>query len=364
MSKILFLANHYNTLRVFRRDLIRTLVGQGHKVVVCVPPCEEMYRAELEESGARLVFMQMERRGRNPLQDLKLIVNYRALIRKVQPDMVLTYTIKPNIYGALVCKWEKIPCAINVTGLGTPFQSRNLTRLLVSVMYRISCSRVKVVFFENEENREVFVRDRIVRREQTAVLNGAGVNLEEFGACPYPVPEAPLTFLFVGRIMTEKGVDELFAAIPRVKKAYPEARFWFLGWYEDDYKDRVADLEAAGLIRYFGFVQDVKPYIAQAHCVILPSWHEGMSNTLLEGAAMCRPLITNRIHGCMEAVIEGETGLLAEKQDAESLYAQIMTFAALPYEEKKAMGERGRAYMCERFDKKKVVEETLRCLEL
>ena len=364
MSRVLILANHFNTLRIFRRDLICAIADRGHEVVVSIPPCDKGNKALLESYGCRVIFTDMERRGMNPLQDLRLIRNYRKLLKTLKPDKVITYTIKPNIYGALVCGRKKIPCFINVTGLGSPFQSRNLTRLLVSAMYRISCRRVKVVFFENEENREIFVQDRIVKREQTAVLNGAGVNLDDFPACAYPAPEEPLKFLFVGRIMAEKGVDELFAVIPRVRESYPDAEFNFIGWYEDDYKETVERLEAEGLISYYGFQHDVKPFIERAHCIILPSWHEGMSNTLLEGAAMCRPLITNRIHGCMEAVIEGETGFLAEKQDADSLYEQIMRFADMPYEEKEGIGRNGRAYMQERFDKKKVVAETLRYLEL
>ena len=362
--RILILANHYQTLRIFRRDLIKALAARGHKVVVCIPPCDEENKALLESYGCRVIFTQMERRGTNPLEDISLIGRYRRIIRKLKPDKVITYTIKPNIYGALVCKWEKIPCYINITGLGSPFQSRNLTRLMVSAMYRFACNKVKVVFLENTENRDILVKDHIIRKEQTAVLHGAGVNLEEFAACEYPKPDAPLNFLFIGRVMAEKGVDELFAAIPRVRKTYPDAEFTFIGWYEDNYKDTVDRLERQGLIRYYGFQPDVKPFVQKAHCVILPSWHEGMSNTLLEGAAMCRPLITNRIHGCMEAVVEGETGFLAEKQDADSLYEQMMRFAALPYEEKREMGLRGRALMEEKFDKQKVVAETLHLLGL
>ena len=364
MSRVLILANHFNTLRVFRRDLIIALAARGHEVTISIPPCEPDEKAELESFGSRVIFTKMERRGMNPAADIGLVCRYRRLIKSLKPDKVITYTIKPNIYGGFVCGRLGIPCYVNITGLGSPFQSQNLTRRLVSAMYRIGCCRAEVIFLENAGNRDTLVGEGIVRPEQCAVMNGAGVNLDEFGACAYPKPDAPLQFLFVGRIMAEKGVDELFEVIPRVRAAYPDARFDFIGWYEDDYREKVNRLESEGLIRCHGFVHDVKPFIEHAHCVILPSWHEGMSNTLLEGAAMCRPLITNRIHGCMEAVIEGETGFLAERQDAESLFKQIMRFAALPYEQKKKMGLKGRAYMKERFDKKKVVEETLSYIKL
>ena len=364
MSRVLILANHYNTLRIFRRDLIKALAARGHEVIVSIPPCDEENKALLESYGSRVIFTQMERRGRNPLQDLALVRAYWKLMSELKPDKVIAYTIKPNIYGALVCKWKRIPCYVNITGLGSTFQSEGLTRKLVSFLYKHSINRAKAIFFENPGNRDVLVRDGIVPAKRCVVMPGAGVNLEEFPACEYPGPDEPLNFLFVGRIMAEKGVDELFQAIRRFKKSYPDAQFHFIGWYEDDYKEKVEKLEQAGMIRYYGFQDDVKPFVERAHCIILPSWHEGMSNTLLEGAAMCRPLITNRIHGCMEAVVEGKTGFLAEKQDADSLYRQMMKFAGLSWEEKKTMGIRGRKYMEKKFDKKKVVKKTLRIVKL
>ena len=364
MSRVLILANHFNTLRIFRRDLICAIADRGHEVVVSIPPCDEENKALLESYGCRVIFTGMERRGMNPAKDLGLICRYRRLIREVKPDKVITYTIKPNIYGAFICGLRKISCYVNITGLGSAFQSQSMMRRLVSLMYKAGCRKAEVIFFENSGNRDTLLKDGIVREEQCAVMNGAGVNLEEFGPAPYPPEDAPLDFLFVGRIMAEKGVDELFSAIPRVRKVYPDAEFNFIGWYEDDHKEKIGALEAAGLIHYYGFQQDVKPFIERAHCIILPSWHEGMSNTLLEGAAMCRPLITNRIHGCMEAVIEGETGFLAELKDADSLYEQIMAFAGLSYEEKEKMGLAGRKYMKEKFDKKIIVAQTMEYLGL
>ena len=362
--RVLILANHYQTVRIFRRDIMKEIVNRGCELFLSIPECAQDERAELESYGCRVVFTKMDRRGMNPAKDLTLIVRYGRLVSKLKPDKVITYTIKPNIYGAFVCRLRRIPCYVNITGLGSAFQSRNKTRTLVSMMYKIACKKVRVVFFENAGNQDTLLEDGILRPEQCAVLNGAGVNLEDFPETRYPDASAGVRFLFVGRIMKEKGVDELFEVIPRVKKLFPDAEFDFIGWYEDDYKDTIERLEGEGLIRYHGFVHDVKPFIERSHCIVLPSWHEGMSNTLLEGAAMCRPLITNRIHGCMEAVIEGESGFLAEKQDAQSLYEQIIRFASMPWDEKKVMGERGREYMKERFDKKKVVEETMKYLGL
>ncbi len=364
MSKVLILANHYNTLRIFRRELIKELAARGHEIVVSIPACDEENRSLIESYGCKVLFIKMERREMNPIHDLGVIKDYLVLLKNVRPDKVITYTIKPNIYGAIVCKWLNIPCYVNITGLGSAFQSQSGTRKLVSLMYKASMNKAQAIFFENAGNRDTLVRDGIVKQEKTVVMAGAGVNLDEFPACPYPESESPLHFLFVGRIMQEKGVDELFSTIPRIREKYADTVFEFIGWYEDNYKEKIEKLVSDGLIQFNGFQSDVKPFIEKAHCVVLPSHHEGMSNTLLESAAMCRPLITNDIPGCREAVIDGVTGYLTVLKDAESLYTQMVRFAVLPYEEKREMGLRGRKHMEQCFDKRDVVKKTITILGL
>ena len=357
--KILVLANHYNTLRIFRRELLKAMSAAGHEVVVSIPPCDTENKQILESYGTRVVFTSVDRRGTNPLDDVKLLWEYRKLIREEKPDKVVTYTIKCNVYGALACKPGKIPHYANVTGLGSAFQGHGKMRMLVSMLYKISLNRSKRVFFENVGNRDTLVADGIVRMEQTVVLPGAGVNLEEFSPVPYPT-EGIIRFLFVGRIMQEKGVDEYFVAIRRLRADYPNTEFDFIGWYEDNYEDRVKAMEAEGLIRFHGFQADVKPFIRRAHCIVHPSWHEGMSNTLLEGAAMCRPLITSNIHGCKEAVVEGVSGYLTEVRNEESLYGAMKRFCTLPHAEKQRMGLAGWKHMERVFDKCHVVNLTMK----
>lgn len=361
MAKILILANHYNTLRIFRRELICVL-SRENKVVIVIPPCDDDNKKILESYGAEVQFIQMERRGMNPVKDAALLMHYNSVIKKVHPDKVITYTIKCNIYGAMACKWRKIPCYANITGLGSAFQNSGLTRKFVSLLYKISLNKTKRIFFENAGNRDTLVNDKIVKKEQTVVMPGAGVNLREFSACEYPPEKEPIRFLFVGRIMKEKGVDELFYSIQKIKGKYENIYFDFIGWYEDDYKTIVEDLQDKGYVSFYGFQSDVRPFIRRAHCIVLPSYHEGMSNTLLEGAAMCRPLITSNIHGCMEAVQEGKTGYLTEVKNAESLYEKILEFIELPYEKKKEMGQNGRIYMKKMFDKDYVVDKTMEAI--
>ena len=225
-------------------------------------------------------------------------------------------------------------------------------------MYKFSMNKAEKIFFENVGNRDTLVNLGIVRKEQTVVMPGAGVNVDKFPETPYP-PDDEIRFIFVGRIMAEKGVDELFYAIKMLKAEYGNLQFDFIGWYEDDYENTVKELQNQGLINFYGFQPDVKPFVEKSHCVVLPSWHEGMSNTLLEGASMAKPLITSDIHGCLEAVEDGVTGFISKVKDKDSLYETIKKFIELPYERKKQMGLAGRGRMKAMFDKNMVVDMTI-----
>ncbi len=360
-KKILILANHYNTLRIFRRELLEELHRHGHELIVSIPPCDEENESILKGYGCRIIeTKEMERRGMNPIRDMKLLLRYRQILAVERPDICVSYTIKPNIYGGLACRMAGVPFFANVTGLGSAFQpGHEKVRLLVTALYKLSLKKAKGVFFENEGNLETLVNAKVVKKSQAILMPGAGVNLQEFSPAPYPDSDKEIRFLFVGRIMQEKGVDELFAAIRHLKPLYPQTRFDFIGWYEDAYQTEVEQMQKEGLIHFHGFQPEVRPYIERCHCVILPSWHEGMSNTLLEAAAMARPLITNRIHGCMEAVIEDISGYLCEKQKPESLVQKMEQFIKLSHNDKLKMGLTGRILMEQSFDKNKVVETTI-----
>lgn len=356
--RLLILSNHYNTLRIFRRELLKDL-SQKHEVIVSMPECDDENRELIESYGCKVIFTDMERRGMNPLKDLSLLRRYKKLVKEVDPDKVITYTIKPNIYGSLACKSCKVPHYCNVTGLGSAFMADGgLMRRLVSVMYKFSMNKADKIFFENVGNRDTLVNDKIVRAEQTVVMAGAGVNVDEFSFCDYPEDDGYVHFLNVGRIMKEKGMDEFFYAIKKIKAEYPNTTFDFIGWYEDNYKGIVEDLQSQGLIRFHGFQNNVKPFIEKAHCIVHPSYHEGMSNTLLESCSMGRPIITSNIHGCLEAVDEGKNGFLCNVMDGEDLYLKLKKFILLTYEERKAMGEYARAFVNKYFNKTDVVNKT------
>lgn len=360
-KKIVIIANNSGGLYGFRRELISEFVKRNYSVTALTPFDANL--DDLRALGITVVNTPMERRGVNPVKDWKLLKLYRKLLHELEPDLVLTYTIKPNVYGGFVCRMKRIPYATNITGLGTSFQGNRILRAFVIFLYKVSLKKAEVVFFENVENRQSFINKGIVIEEQTYLLNGAGVNLEHYQVVEYPKDEDDVRFLFIGRIMKEKGMDELLSAMKRLRQDGIPCTLDVLGYFEEDYETIINQCEKEGWLRFHGYQSDVRPFIANAHCFVLPSWHEGMANTSLECASMGRPLITTDISGCKEAVIDEVSGYLCEEQNADSLYALMKKFVALNQEERKAMGLAGRRHMEETFDKIKVVAGTINRLE-
>lgn len=361
-KRILIICNCSSGLNDFRGMLINKLVSLEFDVWAVVPPSklkEEIFAEEqLMARGCRLIKIPVDRRGINPLSDLKLFLAYKKTIKRVNPNLVLTYTIKPNIYGGVACRLLKIPYAVNITGLGTAFENGKFLKKIVTIMNRVGCKDAKVVFFENEANRQLFIKEKIVKESQAYCLNGAGVDLDRFQVCDYPDGNT-IKFLFMGRVMAEKGIDELFFAMRKLVADKVKCELDVLGGYEENYKDIIKKYEDEGWLHYYGYQEDVRPFIERCHCFVLPSWHEGMANTNLESAASGRPIITSNIHGCLEAVVENKSGFLVEKKNAEDLYTTMKKFAYLSYEERMKMGLLGRKHMENVFDKEIVVEDTI-----
>ena len=358
--KVMILANNDVGLYQFRKELIEELLKE-HKVVISLPYGD--FVKPLEDIGCKFIDTPIDRRGINPIKDLRLFFKYWKILKQEKPDLVITYTIKPNVYGGCACRFMKIPYAVNITGLGTAFENGGMLKKIVTVMNKVGCKKAKVVFFENEGNRQIFIQEKIVNESQTHRLSGEGVNLEKYQVAPYPVGEK-IKFLFMGRIMVEKGIDELFEAMQHLVSDGINCELNLLGFYEENYKEKIEKYEAEGWLHYYGYQKDVRPYIEESHCFVLPSWHEGMANTNLECAAMGRPVITSNIHGCLEAVDEGLSGYLCQRQDADDLFKVMKKFSMLSYNERKAMGLAGRKRMEDIFDKKKVVKETLKELRI
>lgn len=357
--KILILANFDVGLYQFRRELIAELL-KTNEVYISLPYGELV--EPLKEMGCKYIDTQLERRGMNPFKDAKLFFTYLKIFRQVKPDLVITYTIKPNVYGGFAARVTRIPYAVNITGLGTAFQNTGMLRTAVTLMYKLGCKKAKVVFFENEENKRIFIDKRIVKKEQVCLLNGAGVNLDYYQVTEYPAGDVT-KFLFIGRVMKEKGIDELFSAMRYLINEGIDCSLDVLGGLDENYEEKIKKYEEEGWLNYYGYQKDVRPFIAAAHCLVLPSWHEGMANTNLESAACGRPIITSNIHGCLEAVEDGVTGFLCEKKNADNLYHIMRKFTELSYAEQKTMGLAGRRRMEQLFDKRKVIEATIERLK-
>lgn len=356
-KKILILANFDIGLYKFRKALIRRLIESDNQVYISLPWGE--YVPELEKMGCIFLDTPLERRGMNPVRDLKLFHQYWKMLRKVQPDLVISYTIKPNIYGGMACGLLGTDYAVNITGLGTAIESGGVLQKLVFTLYRIALRKARVVFFENQDNRNVLVSANIVPLDKTVVLNGAGVDTSEYPALPYP-PDGPIHFLFVGRIMKEKGVDELFSAMKLLKKHYGDQIVLdVVGLFEESYEEIINELNRDGTVVFHGYQSDMLPFYQAAHCAVLPSYHEGMSNVLLEAASSGRAVITSNIHGCMEAVLDGVSGYLCKVKDAEDLHVQMERFMQLSHAEKKHFGDMGRTHMLTHFEKEKIVDKTI-----
>lgn len=354
MKKILFITNHSYMFWQFRRELMAEFL-KDHEVVISTPFVG--HEDDFKAMGCKMIETDVDRRGINPKTDLRLYRTYVKMLKEEQPDMVVTYSIKPNIYAGVACRLMKIPYCINVQGLGTAFQNPVLSQI-VTLMYKTACKKAKTVFFENEGNAKIFRDKKITPKSQQTLLSGAGLNLEYYSYIPYPENEK-IHFLYLGRIMKEKGIDELFASIQRLHKEYGgKVVLDMVGFFEDEYKEQVEELVEKGIAVFHGFQEDPRPFYGMADCVVLPSYHEGMSNVLLEGAATGRVLVTSNIPGCREAVDHRITGLLCKIKDTESLYKAMKKVVELTPEKRELAGKLGREKIEREFDKKMVVEKT------
>ncbi len=356
-KKILFLAQHFITLYAFRRELIEKLCREGYEVFLSLPASED--NRYFENLGCTVIPTEIDRRGADPIKDLRLIAFYWKMIPRVDPDVIFSYTIKPNIYGALVTNGRKRPngkpyrLVCNVTGTGGTFLKENLISRICRVLYRCSIKKSYKVFFQNTGDRDMFVRNGLVK-DNYAMLPGSGVNLEQFRPAPMPEGET-LNFIFIGRVMKLKGIDEYLAAARRIKAEIPQTNFYIAGYVEEgEYADKVAACGDA--VRTLGFMKDITEWIRKCHCTVLPSHGgEGVPNVLLESAAMGRICIGSDIPGTADVIDEGVNGYLFAPGSVEGLTEAIRKVICLSPAERTAMGLAGRAKVEREFDRNTVI---------
>jgi glycosyltransferase involved in cell wall biosynthesis len=343
----------------FRRSLVAGLLSDGHRITVLAPPDDSV--GDLERLGCRFLPLEMRVKGVNPLEDLKLMRRFKTHFRTERPDVVLSYTIKNNIFGAMAADAVGVPFLPNVTGLGTAFLSGGLMQTVAERLYRRAFGPRQVIFFQNEDDQALFVARRLAQARQSRLLPGSGIDLERFAATPLPPAEQPPVFLMIARLLRDKGVVEFVEAARQIKAKQPAVRFQLLGAVGVENRSAIdaATLQGwvdSGIVEYLGTTPDVRPAIAAATCVVLPSYREGAPRTLIEAAAMARPLIATDVPGCRAVVDPGESGFFCEVRSADSLAAAVAAFLALPHEARAAMGVRGRAKMEREFDEALILQ--------
>ena len=351
-KRVLFLSNHFITLYAFRKEIIHEMVRQGYELYLSLPKSEEnKYFVDL---GCHIVETEIDRRGVNPLKDLKLIRFYKKMIKEVNPDIIFSFTIKPNIYGTIASN-GKYRQVCNITGTGATFLKDNWVSKICKTLYRLSIKKCYKVFFQNTGDRDFFIKEGLVK-DNYAMLPGSGCNLELYEFKPLPKDDE-YRFLFIGRVMKLKGIDQYLEAAEIIKKKYPNTKFFIAGWNEQpEYMRKVEDAQKAGWVEYIGFRKDLEQWIEKCHCTILPSHGgEGVPNVLLESAAMGRICIGSKINGTMDVIDDGVTGFLFNTGDSQDLVEKIEQFILLPNEAKAAMAVAGRSRIEQKFDRKIVV---------
>lgn len=359
-NNILILTNSTIGLYKFRIELIEILLKKKYKVIISAP--KEKYSKEFERRGCKLIPTSIDRRGTNPLKDILLLWSYYRIIRKNQPRAVLLYTAKPNIYGGIACQILKVPYISNITGLGSSIESKGLLSKFMFLLYKLALRRVFCVFFQNEQNLNVFEKNRIAIGKNQ-LIPGSGVNLDHYALQPYPESKSP-EFAFIARIMKAKGIEEYLYAAKVIREEFPNVVFHIYGNLEEDYGNEINILIDRGDIVFHGMVDDTRDIYKQVHCVVNPSYYEGMSNVLLEAASSGRPVIASLISGCKETFQEAITGFGFQPQSKESLVEVIKKFLLLTWNNKKEMGIKGREFVLHNFDRKRVINAYLEQIEM
>lgn len=353
---ILILVNKQTTIVNFRLEVVAALVKAGYRVYVSVPDGDRVN--EIAAVGAELIITPMDKDSTDPVRDIALMLKYRKLIKQTKADLVLTYTIKPNVYGGMAAASRKVPYVANITGLGTALEGGGAMQKLALTLYRMGFSRISRVFFQNTENRTFFEQHKLALGRHV-LLPGSGVNLEKFSPLPYP-PAETTEFAFISRIRKEKGIEQYIDTARAVTAKYPNTRFHVCGFGDEYYEARMKQLHDEGVIVYHGLLNDVRVMLKDAHCVIHPTYYpEGMSNVLLESSACGRPIISTDRAGCREAIDHGVNGYLVREQDSADLLEKVEQFLARSYEERREMGLKGREKVAREFDRQLVVKAYL-----
>jgi len=350
----------------FRRGLIAQLLASGNSVTILAP--KDDFSVRLHDMGCRFIDFPMDNKGTHIGKDFLLLLKYIKTISSLKPDCILNYTIKPVIYGGMAARILRVPYITTVTGLGTAFLTGLWLTRMVEKLYRISQCSAEKIFFQNRDDRDMFLSRRLVEQDRTGLIAGSGINLEYFKPKPKS-PDRSMTFLLIGRLLWDKGIGEYIEAAKKIKETFPETKFQLLGFL--GVKNRTAisreEIDAwvsENIVEYLGDSEDVRPYIANADCIVLPSYREGLPRTLLEAASMARPIIATDVPGCRDVIDDGETGFLCRVKDADDLAASIQKMILVTDGQRVKMGMLGRQKVVNTFDEKIVIDKYMQTIQL
>jgi len=350
----------------FRLGLLKALEKEGYKIVVIAPRDE--YSKKLEDMGFEYYDININNKGTNPFEDTKLIYNFYKLYKKIKPDILLHYTIKPNIYGSLAAGLLKIPIISNISGLGTVFLNNSLSSKIAHILYKIALKVPQKVFYQNSHDRELFISSHLVNKTKTDLLPGSGIDTDKFKhSVEQENKTGSLNFLFIARLLKDKGLVEYVEAAKRFN-GDDKIEFFVLGSFYEANPTAISEDEMNhwvenNIINYLGTTDDVKSAIKKADCIVLPSYREGLSRVLLEAASMAKPIITTNVPGCKEVVDDGVNGYVCKVKDVDSLAKQIKKMILLSDKERKEMGQRGRDKVINSFDEKIVIDKYIETIK-
>jgi len=360
--KALVVSNTTLTIRNFRIGLMRALKSKGYNVIFCAQ--DNGYAEEVIKNGFTFIPLVIDRKSTNFFIDLRQIVTLYKIYKKEKPDIVLHYTIKPNIYGSIAASLAGVPCINNITGLGYVFIKKNIIYFLVKFLYKISCNLAKRTFFQNKDDLGLFLEKGLIDKKKSVLVSGSGVDTKFFSPVfcqSVEKRDSSFVFLFTGRFLWDKGIGEFVAAARLTKQRYPKTQFWLVGIIDSGNpagisKEIIIDWEKEGVISYWGEVKDVRPFICQSDCVVLPSYREGIPRSLLEASAMGKPIITTNTSGCREVVEEGINGFSVPVKNEQALFDSFCKMIELSPEVRLKMGKAGREKVKKEFEENIIID--------
>ena len=355
MKKIAFVINEFNSLYDFRKEFVQELIKHKEEVHIIGPKSGKY--DYFDKLGCHIHFVNLERKGKSIFNDLKYRKQLKVAIKEIKPDFLFSYSMKPNLHSGNICRKHKIPHTATVTGLGMAFKINKIVSFVLIRLLRKSLKKTKVVFCQNSSDAE-FLKKNKIAINQIEVINGSGVNLEEHTFSEYPKSDN-VVFLYAGRIVKNKGISELLEAFDLLSKNHTNVYLNIAGEIDNDEYKSILDNYCFknNRIKYLRYSNNLDELIKQSSAIVVPSYTEGMSNVLQESLACGRPVLASNIPGCKEICVDGETGLIFEPKNVQSLSKALERFALLKLDQKMSMGQTGRKWVTKHFDRNKIIDK-------